>query len=188
MNWSLPFLVLGVCVVLSVPLGAYLAWAMGAPGAGGLCARFDHLVVRIGGPLAARPQGWRAYVVSLLVFNALLLVASYLILIAQGSLPLNPDGKAGLSAHLAFNTAVSFTTNTNLQHYSGEQQLSYFSQLFVVMWLQFVSAATGHRRPGRALPGPGRAGGAGQLLARPRCARRCWSCCRSPCCSASPSS
>jgi K+-transporting ATPase ATPase A chain len=143
MNWSLPFLVLGLCFVLSVPLGAYLAWAMGAPGAGGLRARFDRLVQRIGGPLAARPQGWRAYVVSLLVFNALLLVTSDLILIAQGSLPLNPDGKAGLSAHLAFNTAVSFTTNTNLQHYSGEQQLSYFSQLFVVLWLQFVSAATG---------------------------------------------
>jgi K+-transporting ATPase ATPase A chain len=63
--------------------------------------------------------------------------------VVQGGLPLNPDGKTGLSPDLAFNTAASFTSNTNLQHYSGEQSLSYLTQLTAIMWLQFVSAATG---------------------------------------------
>ena len=64
-------------------------------------------------------------------------------LTTQQWLPLNPDGKGALEPSLAFNTAASFTSNTNLQHYSGEVSLSYFSQLCALMWLQFVSAATG---------------------------------------------
>jgi len=139
----LAILVLAVCFVLSIPLGAYLAWALGDADGRGLRGRLDRLGARVGGSLAARPQQWRGYLISLLAFNAVLFSVSYLILLAQGGLPLNPDGKAGLSADLAFNTAASFTTNTNLQHYSGEQQLSYFSQLFAIAWLQFVSAATG---------------------------------------------
>ncbi|MBI3118370.1 MAG: potassium-transporting ATPase subunit A, partial [Candidatus Hydrogenedentes bacterium] len=61
----------------------------------------------------------------------------------QQYLPLNPDGKGVLEGSLLFNTAASFTSNTNLQHYSGEVSLSYFSQLFALMWLQFISAGTG---------------------------------------------
>jgi hypothetical protein len=68
--------------------------------------------------------------------------ARFLVLSFQDYLPINPDGKPGLEPTLAFNTAISFITNTNLQHYSGEVSLSYFSQLSL-MWLQFVSAATG---------------------------------------------
>jgi K+-transporting ATPase ATPase A chain len=67
----------------------------------------------------------------------------YVVLTTQQWLPLNPDQKGAMEPSLAFNTSASFTSNTNLQHYSGEQSLSYFSQLFALMWLQFVSAATG---------------------------------------------
>jgi len=58
---------------------------------------------------------------------------AYLLLVCQGNLPLNPDGKVGMDWSLAFHTAASFMTNTNLQHYSGEQSLSYFSQIFAMM-------------------------------------------------------
>src|SRR5690606_1307711 len=61
----------------------------------------------------------------------------------QPLLPLNPDGQGAVHADLIFNTTASFTSNTNLQHYSGESTYSYFTQLFGLMWLQFVSAATG---------------------------------------------
>jgi K+-transporting ATPase ATPase A chain len=79
----------------------------------------------------------------MLAFNFLMFLFSYCVLTTQQWLPLNPDGQASLESSLAFNTAASFATNTNLQHYSGEASLSYFSQIFALMWLQFVSAATG---------------------------------------------
>lgn len=142
MVWTLPILLIGVCVVLSVPLGKYMAWSVG-DAAGGVRSRIDGLVRMLGGVRAAGDQRWFGYVKSMLVFNAVMFVLAFVVLSVQSLLPLNPDGKANMGADLAFNTAASFTTNTNLQHYSGEQSLSYFSQLFVVMWLQFVSAATG---------------------------------------------
>jgi K+-transporting ATPase ATPase A chain len=105
--------------------------------------RFDRLFHRIGGRLTRAPQDWKAYCISLLVFNAVTFAITFLILGTQQYLPLNPDGKTALEGSLIFNTAASFATNTNLQHYSGEASLSYFSQLFALMWQQFVSAATG---------------------------------------------
>ena len=81
---------------------------------------------------------------------------TFAILALQQHLPLNPDGRGALSPDLVFNTAASFTTNTNLQHYSGEVSMSHFSQLAGLMWLQFVSAATGIAALAalaRALPG-----------------------------------
>jgi K+-transporting ATPase ATPase A chain len=81
--------------------------------------------------------------VSLLVSNLVMWVATFAIVSWQRWLPFNPDGIGAMAPTLAFNTISSFTTNTNLQHYSGETGLSYFSQLFVVSFLQFVTAATG---------------------------------------------
>ncbi len=142
MVWTLPILLIAGCVLLSVPLGRYMAWAVGdAPG--GVRTGLDGAVRAIGGSCTTGEQRWFGYVMSMLVFNAIMFVLAFVVLTVQSALPLNPDGKAGMAADLAFNTAASFTTNTNLQHYSGEQSLSYFSQLFVIMWLQFVSAATG---------------------------------------------
>src|SRR5690606_6358248 len=104
---------------------------------------YERLFERILGRRIGQPQNWKQYVLSMLVFNVVMYTLTYLVFILQGYLPLNPDGKVGLEASLAFNTAASFTSNTNLQHYSGEQSLSYFTQIFAIMWPQFVSAATG---------------------------------------------
>ena len=81
--------------------------------------------------------------VAMLVFNLVMFVVTFGILALQQYLPLNPDGMGPIEGSLIFNTAASFTSNTNLQHYSGESTLSYLSQLGALMWLQFVSAATG---------------------------------------------
>jgi K+-transporting ATPase ATPase A chain len=142
MIWTLPILLIAGCVLLSIPLGRYMAWAVG-DAAVGPRARLDGIVRVLGGSRASGDQRWGGYMLSMLVFNAVMFVLAFVVLTTQSALPLNPDGKENMAADLAFNTAASFTSNTNLQHYSGEQSLSYFSQLFVIMWLQFVSAATG---------------------------------------------
>ncbi|WP_244530297.1 potassium-transporting ATPase subunit KdpA [Rhizobium sp. NFR07] len=104
---------------------------------------FTSIFQGIGGSIARQEQDWKRYVVSLLGFNVVLFVVVFAILALQQYLPLNPDGKEALDPSLIFNTAVSFTTNTNLQHYSGEVAMSYLTQLAGLMWLQFVSAAVG---------------------------------------------
>ncbi|MCC6578991.1 MAG: potassium-transporting ATPase subunit A [Phycisphaeraceae bacterium] len=140
---AIPVLILGLTLLLAWPLGWTLRWAMDpvSPGAGRqACERW---FVRCLGRFAGVEQNWKQYLLSMLVFNLAMYVLVYVILTTQHALPLNPDGKEAMEPALAFNTAASFTTNTNLQHYSGEQSLSYFSQIFGLMWLQFVSAATG---------------------------------------------
>ncbi|WP_096785898.1 potassium-transporting ATPase subunit KdpA [Rhodobacter sp. CZR27] len=91
----------------------------------------------------ARPQGWAAYALAVLAFNAAGFVLLHAILRLQGVLPLNPDGVGGMAPDLAFNTAVSFVTNTNWQAYSGEAQASYLSQMLGLTVQNFVSAGTG---------------------------------------------
>ena len=91
----------------------------------------------------AQEQGWRRYAVSMLVFNVALLLLTYALLRLQAGLPLNPLGFAGASPHLSFNTAVSFTTNTNWQSYAGESTLSNLSQMLGLTIHNFLSAATG---------------------------------------------
>jgi len=88
-------------------------------------------------------QGWRRYALHMLLFNTTLLVFTYAVLRLQGVLPGNPQGLAGLSPHLAFNTAVSFTTNTNWQSYGGEATMSNLSQMLGLTIHNFLSAATG---------------------------------------------
>lgn len=132
-------LIIGGTALMSLPLGAWMKLAMDP--AQGQMARWSDLFGRICG--ATEAQGWKRYLVTMLVFNAIMFAVVFLILALQQWLPLNPDGKGGLDPTLVFNTAASFTTNTNLQHYSGEVSMSYLSQLAGLMWLQFVSAATG---------------------------------------------
>jgi K+-transporting ATPase ATPase A chain len=129
---AVPVLVIVLSGLLSWPLGAYMGRVLDS----NTTPRGKSLLGKVGG------QRWAAYARSLLVFNLLMFLVVYVVLTKQGSLPLNPDGKPSLEPILAFNTAISFTTNTNLQHYSGEASLSYLSQMSL-MWLQFVSAATG---------------------------------------------
>ncbi|MFC3580086.1 potassium-transporting ATPase subunit KdpA [Sphingomonas hylomeconis] len=88
-------------------------------------------------------QGWRRYALHMLLFNAALMLLTYVVLRLQGVLPGNPQGLPGLSGHLAFNTAISFTANTNWQSYGGESTMSNFSQMFGLTIHNFLSAATG---------------------------------------------
>ena len=131
--------IVGGSAILSLPLGAYMKWAMDPEGAQG--AGWTALFERVGG--SAGGQGWTGYLVTMLVFNAVMFTVTFAILATQHLLPLNPDAKGALNPDLVFNTAASFATNTNLQHYSGEVSMSHLSQLAGLMWLQFVSAATG---------------------------------------------
>ena len=98
---------------------------------------------RLAGVDAGQEQSWQRYAMALLAFNLAGFVVLFAMLMLQGMLPLNPQGVPGLNASLAFNTAVSFVTNTNWQAYSGEAALSYFSQMVGLTVQNFVSAATG---------------------------------------------
>ncbi|AZO01227.1 potassium-transporting ATPase subunit A [Mesorhizobium sp. M9A.F.Ca.ET.002.03.1.2] len=136
--------IVGGTALLSWPLGRYMKWAMDpdAPDVGA-AGRFNGIFRAFGGSITRAQQDWQRYLVAMLVFNVVMFVVSFGILALQQHLPLNPDGMEAAEGSLIFNTAASFTSNTNLQHYSGESTWSYMSQLGALMWLQFVSAATG---------------------------------------------
>lgn len=135
--WLLPTLIVGTAVLLSIPMGRYLANIMDGGYTPPAPLRRMEYVLNTG------LQNWKQYVFALLGFNTLMFVVGYLLLALQPLLPLNPDGKGMLAPSTIFNTAASFLTNTNLQHYSGEVHLSYFSQLFFIAWKQFVTPAIG---------------------------------------------
>jgi len=88
-------------------------------------------------------MSWKRYALSFVLTNLLLVLLSVLLLCLQGVLPFNPNGTGAMEPSLIFNTVISFMTNTNLQHYSGETSLSYFSQMAVITMMMFTSAATG---------------------------------------------
>jgi K+-transporting ATPase ATPase A chain len=137
-------LILGTAVLLSWPLGRAMTWAMNPNGkVGGFRNGAENLFQKAAGQAITREQTWKEYALSMLLFNAIMFIAVYAVLSLQQALPLNPDGKGALAPSLIFHTAAAFTTNTDFQHYSGEVSLSYFSQIFGLMWLEFVSASTG---------------------------------------------
>ena len=140
-GWSQIALVLVAVLVLAVPTGHGLAAV--AAGRLGALSSLDRAMLRGAGVDPARGMDWRAYALAVLAFNAAGFVLLYAILRFQGSLPLNPQGFDGLAPWLAFNTAVSFVTNTNWQAYSGESALSYLSQMAGLTVQNFLSAATG---------------------------------------------
>jgi potassium-transporting ATPase potassium-binding subunit len=135
--------IVGGTALLSWPLGRYMTWAMDPAAPSGEPNAWTRAFERIGGRMARASQNWKQYVLAMLAFNVVMFTVTFVILALQQYLPLNPDGMGKIDGNLIFNTAASFTTNTNLQHYSGESTMSYFSQLDALMWLQFVSAATG---------------------------------------------
>jgi K+-transporting ATPase ATPase A chain len=141
--WLLPLLIVAAAVVLSVPVGRYLARVLDGHHTAPAPFRWVERQLNTG------PQSWKQYAVALLLFNTLMFAFGYLVLALQPVLPLNqtdsafPDGKAMLGPTTIFNAATSFLTNTNLQHYSGEQHLSYFTQLVFVVWNMFASAGVG---------------------------------------------
>ena len=98
---------------------------------------------RLSGIDEQEEQGWLAYLLAMLAVTIVSLLATYAVLRLQDHLPFNPQAFGAVAPDLAFNTAVSFTTNTNWQNYTGEQTLSYFSQMFGLVTHNFLSAATG---------------------------------------------
>ena len=132
------------CVLLvatAVPLGLYLARVY--DGKSTWLTPIERAILAVCGVRRDQEQHWTAYAVSLLIFNLMTLLALYAILRLQAYLPFNPAGETAMAPDLAFNTAVSFTTNTNWQNYGGESTLSYFSQMAGLAVHNFTSAATG---------------------------------------------
>ena len=144
-GWAEIVLTVGVTVALAWPLGIYLArvWEGQRTWLDPLFKPIERLVYAGCGVKADKSQSWIGYTVSMLAFSAASFVVLYVILRFQNLLPLNPQGFPGLSPHLAFNTAVSFVTNTNWQSYVPEQVVSTFSQMAGLTSHNFLSAAAG---------------------------------------------
>ena len=131
-------------VALSWPLGKYIANVYkGKKVWSDFMKPAERLIYRASGIRPEEEMNWKQFLRALLVVNLVWFVWGMLLLVLQGYLPLNPDGNLGQTAHQAFNTCISFMVNCNLQHYSGESGLTYFTQLFVIMLFQFITAATG---------------------------------------------
>src|SRR5512138_95712 len=105
--------------------------------------RIERFLYRLSGVDPAREQGWKAYTASMLVFSLVTMIVTYGILRLQHVLPLNPQHLPAVPPELAFNTAASFTTNTNWQAYSGESTMSYLAQMAGLAWHNFLSASVG---------------------------------------------
>lgn len=103
----------------------------------------ERLIYRVLGMDSEKPMNWKEYFLALFFFTGFSAILAYLILVFQGHLPLNPMHFHDLSWSLALNTVMSFSSNTNLQHYGGGTTLSYFSQMMSIQFLQFISAADG---------------------------------------------
>jgi K+-transporting ATPase ATPase A chain len=157
-----PFWAVGLSIGGSIPLGWWMAHVLD-PAPERIGKGIDTIplgLLKLLGHRNSTGMGWKQYAFAVLLFNVALFFLSFGILLAQSHLPvLNPDGKGpltslgykdmagvehqGADTAVIFNTVCSFVTNTNLQHYSGEQHLSYFSQLGAIVWLQFVTPACG---------------------------------------------
>ncbi|HEV7616617.1 MAG TPA: potassium-transporting ATPase subunit KdpA [Burkholderiaceae bacterium] len=136
---------LAVLLVLAYPMGLYLAKiGDGTPIPGlGWMVKVENFLYRLSGINAQSAMGWKTYAIALLVFNALGAIAVYAVQRVQAWLPLNPQAFANVSPDSAFNTAVSFVSNTNWQGYTGESTMSYLTQMLALTGQNFFSAATG---------------------------------------------
>lgn len=131
-------------LIIAIPLGKYFAKVFAGQRVWtNFLSPVEKFIYKISGVNPNEQMDWKQHLKAMLTINALWLVYGFFVLMYQNLLPLNPDGNPNMSPHLAFNTIISFIVNCNLQHYSGESGLSYLSQQFIVMFLQFVSAATG---------------------------------------------
>lgn len=139
------FIVLFIVCLFVKPLGIYIYHVFNyAPTRWDrLFLPFEKVLYRVSGIRDLESTGWKRYTLSLLGTNAALLGIAYILLRIQNLLPFNPNGMKGMEPTLTFNTVASFITNTNLQHYSGETGLSYFSQMAVITIFMFAAAAMG---------------------------------------------
>jgi K+-transporting ATPase ATPase A chain len=131
-------------VLLAFPLGKYIAKVFkGERTITDFLNPVERLIFRLCGIDPTKKMNWKEFLKAMLTINSLWFVYAFVMFLLQGRLPLNPDANPGMTPDLGFNTAASFITNTNLQDYSGETGVTYLTQLFVITFLQFVSAATG---------------------------------------------
>lgn len=132
-------------VALAIPLGKYIAkvYAGKPTSLDPIFNPVEKLFFRLSGINPTQEMTWKQHLVALLTINLLWFFWAMFILMNQGWLPWNPDGNPSMSPDLAFNTAISFLVNCNLQHYSGESGMSYLGQISCLMFLQFVTAGTG---------------------------------------------
>ena len=134
-----------VFMILVVPMGKYLYQVANCEKAFGdrIFNKVDNTIYKIF-KIDKEEMNWKQYVLALIITNAVMIFAGYLILRIQGIGLFNPSEIGGMEASLSFNTIISFMTNTNLQHYSGESGLSYLAQMLVIIYMMFTSAATGY--------------------------------------------
>ncbi len=144
-GWMQIAIYFAVLTLLVVPLGRYMARVLEGERTflSPVLRPVEGLLYRAAGVDETREQHWIAYTAAMLVFNAAGFLLVYAIQRLQAVLPLNPAGQSAVPPDLAFNTAVSFTTNTNWQNYGGESTMSYLTQMLALTTQNFVSAATG---------------------------------------------
>ena len=145
-DWFQLALFLGILALITKPIGIYLTKVLDPDGRTWLdpvLRPVERLTYRLMGVKPNQEHDWKGYTVAMLLFSLVGVVFTYAILRLQHLLPLNPQGLPALGPALAFNTAVSFTTNTNWQSYGGEGTMSYLSQMVGLTFHNFVSAATG---------------------------------------------
>ncbi|CAN0621060.1 Potassium-transporting ATPase potassium-binding subunit [Burkholderia multivorans] len=135
--WTLPLLIVVAAIAVSIPLSRYMSWIMDGR------YHAPRVLRWLEAKLDSGQQDWKQYTIALLVFNAALFVFGFVVLSLQPLMPLNPLGRGMLAPSTIFNTVISFMTNTNLQHYSGDQHFSNFSQIFFILPNMFLSAAVG---------------------------------------------
>lgn len=139
-------LTLIIYLILVIPVGRYLYHIAAGKHtfADPVFDRVDGAIYKLGGVDPHKGMNWKQYAAALIGTNAVMIAIGYFILRIQSIPLLNPNGIKGMEPTLAFNTIISFMTNTNLQHYSGESGLSYLSQMLVIIFMMFVSAASGY--------------------------------------------
>ena len=144
-GWTLIALFIALTFAMAKPFGAWLfaLYEGRTPKYLGFLAPVERALYSAGGVDPEKEQGWRGYAIAMLVFSAVGIFLTYAIERLQFYLPLNPQGFAGVPAPVAFNTAVSFITNTNWQSYAGESTMSNFTQMVGLAVHNFLSAATG---------------------------------------------
>ena len=132
-------LTLAIFVILVIPMGTYMYHIATHQKtfADPVFNRVDHAIYKVC-RINRAGMNWKQYALHLVMTNAVMVSVGYLILRLQGLLFLNPNGIEGMESSLSFNTIISFMTNTNLQHYSGESGLSYFSQMAVIVFMMFI--------------------------------------------------
>ncbi len=145
-GWLQLTLYVAVLAAITKPMGLYLCQVLDANGrtwVDPVIKPLERLTYRLMGVDSGKEHDWKQYTLAMLLFSLVSCLFTYAILRLQHLLPLNPQGFGAVSPDLAFNTAVSFTTNTNWQSYGGESTMSYFSQMVALVIHNFGSAATG---------------------------------------------